>query len=69
MKQQNNCLFPKCDKRAICRGLCGAHYGRARYLVASKIVDWETLAKNGKCSGGNLGVGGRTRDSWFLEKK
>lgn len=45
--QENECMFPDCDKGIQCRGLCHNHYTAARRGVNRGDYTWEQLVENG----------------------
>lgn len=46
--KDKECLFPKCDKTPLARGLCVSHYNSARLLVRKNITTWAKLESSGK---------------------
>lgn len=61
---KTNCLYPRCESKSHCRGLCRSHYGYAGLLVRQKKTTWDKLVKAKKALDV---IKGRAVSSWFLE--
>lgn len=44
------CIFPGCELKMWCRGLCAKHYQNARNAVLRGAKTWEALEKEGSCN-------------------
>lgn len=65
-----NCLFPKCAKPVVRRGLCDTHYSTAAQMIHRKKTTWEKLIREGKATA-ELGKRGRPAKvtNWFANVK
>lgn len=66
------CIYPGCQEKIRCRGLCYRHYRIASRLVKAGRVTWEALEAEGKSVAPRDVPRGRPfgEDSgWFTETK
>lgn len=59
---RSQCLFERCWRAEVSRGLCNTHYQVAKKLIRDGRATWEQFERNGKSARLK-----RQAEMWFLE--